>query len=249
MESLVDRRSVLCGTLGLALGAPATAFSATTRIAVAANFAPAADQLVQQFAARTGHRVVLSYGATGQLFAQISQGAPFSAFLAADDERPKLLEKQGKAVRGSCFTYATGRLVLWSRTPGLVDNQATVLRQGRFRKLAIAEPAAAPYGVAAMEVLRKLKLEAAVGPKIVKGASVAQAYQFAATGAADLAFVSLAQVIGSVKGSRWLVPQNLHSPIRQQAALLKRDPVAKAFLDYLRTKDARRIIRRFGYIV
>ncbi|MFN3573290.1 MAG: molybdate ABC transporter substrate-binding protein [Phenylobacterium sp.] len=242
---------VLRALLGLAaaLAAAGAAAGAEVRVAVAANFTEPAQEIARGFEAATGHRAVLSFGSSGQFYAQIANGAPFEVFLSADRERPQKAEAQGLAVAGTRFTYATGRLVLWSRTPGFVKGQATLARGG-FDKLAVADPKTAPYGLAAVETLRKLGLRRRLSPKLVQGASIAQTYQFASTGAAELGFVALSQVAGTRGGSRWVVPAHLHSPIEQQAVLLKAgadDPAARAFLAYLKSSQARAVIRRYGY--
>jgi molybdate transport system substrate-binding protein len=169
--------------------------AAETRVAVAANFTDPAKQIAARFKARTGHKASLSFGASGQFFAQIANGAPFEVFLSADAERPQKAEADGLAVAGTRFTYATGRLVLFSKTAGLVDGRGAVLARGRFRKLAIADPQAAPYGLAAVETMKKSGLHERLSPRIVTGASTTQAYQFVDTGAAELGFVALSQVI------------------------------------------------------
>lgn len=224
--------------------------AAEVKVAVAANFAEPARAIAQRFEAATGHEATLSFGSSGQFFAQISQGAPFEVFLSADAERPLRAEADGLAAPGSRFTYATGRLVLWSKTPGLVDSSGAVLRGGRFDKLAMADPKTAPYGLAAVETLRKLGLHGALRPKIVTGTSVTQAYQFVDTGAAELGFVALSQVINHGQGSRWVVPAAHHTPIDQQAVLLRTgagNPAAHAFMAFLKGPEARAIIRRYGY--
>jgi molybdate transport system substrate-binding protein len=234
-----------------ALGAAAPAVrAAEVQVAVAANFADPAKEIAAGFERATGHKAALSIGASGQFYAQITHGAPYEVFLSADAERPAHAEAEGFAVKGSRFTYAVGKLVLFSKTPGLVDDGGQVLRSGRFDKLAIADPAAAPYGAAAVQALTRLKLYDALKPKIVRGASIGQAYGFVDTGAADLGFVALSQVIAVKGGSRWLVPQALYDPIEQDAVLLKpgeADPAARAFLEYLKGPEARAIIRRYGY--
>ena len=242
-------RAVL-GVVAALIAAPALA--AETSVAVAANFTEPAKEIAQGFAAATGHRATLSFGSSGQFYAQIANGAPYAVFLSADAERPAAAEKAGLAVAGTRFTYAVGRLVLFSRTPGLVDNAGAVLKGDRFRKLAIADPAAAPYGAAAVQTLQKLGLYDRVKPRIVRGASIAQAYQFVSTGAAEVGFVALSQVAGETGGSRWVVPARLHAPIDQQAILLKsgdKDPAARAFLAYLKTPAAKAVIRKYGYEV
>lgn len=234
----------------LALAAGSAARAGEVQVAVAANFTEPAKEIAAAFAASGGDKAVLVFGASGAFQAQISQGAPFEVFLSADADRPKALEQAGLTVAGSRFTYAVGRLVLYSKTPGLVDPAGAVLAGGGFNKLSIADPAAAPYGAAAVQTLQRLKLYDAVKPKLVQGASIAQAYQFVATGAADLGFVAQSQVINQAGGSRWLVPEADHAPIEQQAVLLKtgaNDPAARAFLTFLKSPKALAIIRRYGY--
>jgi molybdate transport system substrate-binding protein len=224
--------------------------AAEVRVAVAANFAEPAKEIAARFRAKTGHDAVLSFGASGQFYAQIANGAPFEVFLSADRERPEKAEAVGLGVGGSRFTYAVGRLVLWSRTSGLADSRGAVLRAGRFEKLAIADPRTAPYGAAAIETLRKLGVYETLRPKLVQGSSITQAYQFVQTGAAELGFVALAQLAGEVGGSRWVVPAAFHAPIDQQAVLLKAgadNPAARAFLAFLKGAEARAIIRKYGY--
>jgi molybdate transport system substrate-binding protein len=192
--------------------------------------------------------VLLSFGSTGKLYAQIIHGAPFSVFLAADQERPKLLEDEGKASQR--FTYATGKLVLWSAMPGFVDESGKVLAEGAFDRLAIANPKTAPYGAAAMEILQSQGQHARLTPRLVRGDSIAQTHQFVATGNADLGFVALAQLVLKPEGSSWEVPQSFYSPIRQDAVLLEKgadEPAALALIDYLKTPEARAVIERFGY--
>jgi molybdate transport system substrate-binding protein len=242
---------VLLGIL-LAVLSPSLALAGEAQVAVAANFAEPAKALAERFRARTGHTARLSFGASGQFYAQIANGAPFEVFLSADVERPQKAEAAGLAVRGTRFTYATGRLVLFSRDPGRVDGGGAVLRTGAFHRLAIADPETAPYGLAAVETLRRLGVYDALAPKLVQGASITQAYQFTRTGAAELGFVALSQVVGEAGGSRWLVPARLHAPIDQQAVLLKtgeQDPAARAFLQFLRSPEAQAVIRRYGYEV
>jgi molybdate transport system substrate-binding protein len=252
---MLNRRPVLAaalvGALSLALGA-ASAIAGETKVAVAANFTEPAKEIATRFEAATGHKAVLSFGSSGQFYTQIANGAPYEVFLSADSERPAKAETDGLTVAGTRFTYATGRLVLFSKTPGLVDAKGAVLKTGKFEKLAIADPKAAPYGQAAVETLTKLKLYDTLKPKIVTGASITQTYQYVQTGAAEVGFVALSQVVNETGGSRWLVPAVDHTPIDQQAVLLKTgaDSVAaKAFLQFLKGKDAKAIIKRYGYEV
>lgn len=251
---MTARRTVLAGlVLSLALaGCAGPTEAAETRVAVAANFAEPAREIAARFEATTGHKAVLSFGSSGQFFAQIANGAPFDVFLSADAERPIKAEADGLSVRGSRFTYATGRLVLWSRAPGLVDGGGAILARGGFDKLAIADPKTAPYGLAAVETLRRLGLSERLSPRLVTGTSITQAYQFTDTGAAELGFVALSQVSGHNRGSRWIVPATHHSPIDQQAVLLKRgaeNAAARAFMVFLKGPEAKAIIRRYGYEV
>ncbi len=229
------------------------ALAAEVNVAVAANFTAPMKIIAQDFERDTGHKTTLSFGATGQFFAQIKNGAPFAILLAADDETPIKLEKEGLGVVGSRFTYATGKLVLWSKKPGFVDAQGEILRSGQFDKIAIANPKLAPYGVAAMETLDKLGLRERVTPKIVEGSNISQTFQFVASENAALGFVALSQVFenGTIKeGSAWVVPGSMYSPIKQDAVLLnvgKDNPAAIALLKYLQGDKAKAVIRSFGY--
>lgn len=227
--------------------APANA--AEVNVAVAANFTEAAKEIAVAFKQKTGNDAVLSFGSSGQFYTQIIQDAPFQILLSADDERPKKLIEDGLGVASSRFTYAIGKLVLWSKNPTLVTGEAT-LKASAFTKLSIASPSAAPYGTAAIEALKALKLYDVLLPKIVEGNSIAQAYQFVDTRNAELGFVALSQLAGSTSGSRWLVPQALYSPIRQDAVLLKKgsdNPVAIAFMDFLKGPASKAIIEKYGY--
>ncbi len=227
------------------------AHAGQAHVAVASNFAVPMKQLATQFEQATGHTLTLSSGATGKFYAQIKHGAPFDILLAADDETPARLLREGDAIQRQ--TYAIGRLVLWSANPALVDGSDTVLRQNRFQRLAIANPKLAPYGLAASETLARLKLSDSVQSKFVIGENIAQTYQFVASGNAELGFVALSQVMLDGKltgGSAWQVPATLHAPIRQDAALLKRgerNAAARALFDYLNTPAAISVIRSYGY--
>lgn len=225
------------------------------QVAVAANFTAPARALAEVFARTTGHEARLSFGATGAFYTQIKNGAPFDVLLAADDERPARLEKEGDTVAGSRFTYATGQLVLWSAKPGFVDDQGAVLKGGHFGKIAIANPKNAPYGAAAVEAMEKLGLAATLQPKLVTGESIGQTFNFIATGNAELGFVALAQVLegGKLKsGSMWVVPAQYHAPIIQDAVILNRaasNPAAKAWMELLKTPQSKELIRSYGYAV
>jgi len=227
--------------------------AAQVSVAVAANVAGAMQKVAVAFAEDTGHQAVLSIGSTGKFYAQIRNGAPFQVLLAADDETPWRLEKEGFAVAGTRFTYAIGRLALWSPQPGVVDERGDVLRANRNDKLAIADPKLAPYGAAALQTLTRLNLLAHWQPRLVQGENIGQAWQFVATGNAALGFVALSQVWVDGRlnqGSMWLVPAELHDSLRQDAVLLPpgRDaPAARAFLTYLQGERARAILRAHGY--
>ncbi|WP_296448395.1 molybdate ABC transporter substrate-binding protein [Rhodoferax sp. UBA5149] len=235
----------------LALGSVAQAEE--VRVAVAANFALPLKVLAADFERDSGHKMLVSVGSTGKFYAQIKGGAPFDVFLAADDETPARLEKEGDAVAGSRFTYATGKLVLWSANANLVDGQGRVLVTGNFKHLALASPSLAPYGAAAVQTLSRLGLLTTLTPRFVQGESIGQAYNFVATGNAELGFVALSQVYenGKIsKGSGWIVPAHLHNPLRQDAVLLARashNPGASALLAFLKTDKTRSVIRSFGY--
>ena len=234
----------------LALGG-APALAADTQVAVAANFTEPAKEIAAAFNKATGHTAVLSFGASGAFYTQITKGAPFEILLSADADRPKKIEADGLAAPGARFTYAIGRLVLYSKTPGFVDASGTGAL-AKAAKVAIADPGAAPYGVAAVETLTKLGVYDQIKPKIVTGSSIAQAYQFVDTGAAEVGFVALSQVISEKGGSRWIVPTSDHAPIEQQAILLKTgqaNEAAKAFMSFLKGPQAVAIIKRYGYEV
>jgi molybdate transport system substrate-binding protein len=232
-----------------------TAHAGEVQVAVAANFAGPMEKLAAQFQKDTGHKAVLASGATGKFYAQIRNGAPFEVLLSADDETPARLEAEGHAVARSRFTYAVGRLVLWSAKANYVDTTGAVLKTGDFTHLAIANPKTAPYGAAATAVIHKLGLTARLQPRLVQGENIAQAFQFASTGNAELGFVAQAQVWRDGKftaGSGWIIPASMHAPIRQDAALLTRgakNPAAQALLDYLRSDKAKALIRAYGYEV
>lgn len=235
------------------LAASGSVAAGTVRVAVAGNFAGAFQDIASAFAADTGHKAVTSTGSTGKFNAQIRAGAPFDVLLAADRETPRRLEADGFAVAAQRFSYARGRLVLWSKRPASADAGEAALRGGRFERLAVANVVSAPYGAAAMQALTALGLAAALKPKLVQGESVAQAYQFVASGNAELGLVAWSQVQrpGQARqGSWWLVPAHLHAPLLQDAALLKpgeHQSAARALMAYLRGSRARAIIQAYGY--
>jgi molybdate transport system substrate-binding protein len=229
------------------------ALAGEVQVAVAANFTAPMQVIAANFERATGHRAVLAFGATGTFYAQIKNGAPFDVLLAADDKIPAKLEQEGSAVPGSRYTYAIGKLVLWSAQSNVVDAQGEVLKRGDFKHLAIAAPKLAPYGAAAVETLEKLGLLSVIESRFVQGENIAQTYQFVATGNAELGFVALSQVYANGKlksGSAWIVPDILHSPIRQDAVLLARakdNAAAIALIDYLRSDAAKAVISSYGY--
>ncbi len=254
LRHLPRSRCIPALLLGLGLTGPAAAGEAV--VAVAANFAEVAERLEKDFEGASGHTLTLVAGSTGKLYAQITNSAPFDVFLSADEETPARLEKEGQAVAGSRFTYATGRLTLWSPEPGRVGRDgAATLRQGKFRSLAIANPELAPYGAAARQALVKLGLWERFKDRLVMGETIGQAHAMVATGNADLGFVALSYVLSprsTAKGSRWDVPAGLHDPLHQDAALLTRaaaNPAARAFLDFLRGAKAKALIASYGYTV
>jgi molybdate transport system substrate-binding protein len=222
-------------------------------VAVAANFTAPMNVIAADFEKVTGHKAQLAFGSSGRFYAQIKNGAPFQLFLSADDETPIRLAQEGLAEPASRFTYAIGSSVLWSAKPGFVDARGDVLQSGKFTKLAIANPKTAPYGRAAIQTLTKLGLLASVEPKFVQGENIAQTFQFTQTGNADLGFVALSQVMKDGKvteGSAWVVPAEMHEPIRQDVILLstgRGNVAAEALLEYLKTDKAKTVIRSFGY--
>jgi molybdate transport system substrate-binding protein len=219
------------------------------KVAVAANFTDAAKEIGALFAASSGHKAVFSFGSTGQLYTQISQAAPFEVFLSADQTRPKKAVDEGLAVAGSLFTYATGRIVLFSKDKGVVTDETT-LKGGKFAKIAIANPATAPYGAAAVQTMKTLGVYDALSAKIVQGNNIAQTYQFVDTGNAEVGFIARSQVALHDKGSRWIVPESLYATIAQEAVLLKRgadNPAALSFVAFLKGAEARKVKEKYGY--
>lgn len=246
------RLSYLAATAATLL-ACTNAWADEVQVAVAANFTAPIQAIAKDFEKDTGHKLVASFGATGQFYAQINNGAPFEVFLAADDSTPAKLEQEKQTVEGSRFTYAIGTLALWSAKPGYVDAQGEVLKTNDYKHLSIANPKTAPYGLAATQVLAKLNLTEATKGKLVEGQNITQAFQFVSTGNAELGFVALSQIYkdGKVEnGSAWIVPSSLHDPIRQDAVILnkgKDNPAAKAFIDYLKGPKATAVIKSYGY--
>ncbi len=228
--------------------------AAVVRVAAAANFSHPMKEIAERFERETGHSTLLIFGSSGKLYAQIRNGAPFGLFLSADADKPSRLEREGLAVAGSRFTYARGTLVLWSARAGAFRDGAQILRTGSFRHIALANPLLAPYGVAALETMESLGVRERLEERFVRGENIAQTYQFVATGNAELGFVALSQIIdpqGGIKeGSAWLVPPELHRPIRQDGVLLlsaKENTAAWALLEYMQSDTAAAIMARYGY--
>lgn len=246
-------KSLQHGLLALGLVFASGAMADEVKVAVAANFTAPIQALAPAFEQATGHKLVASFGATGQFYAQINNGAPFEVLLSADDSTPAKLENEGATVPGSRFTYAIGSLVLWSANPTYLDGSDAALKAGQFKHLAIANPKAAPYGLAAAQVLAKLGLSEAVKGKLVEGQNITQAHQFVATGNAELGFVALSQVYKDgqlVSGSAWIVPEAMYEPIKQDAVILKpgaNNPAAAALVEYLKSPEAAKVIESFGY--
>lgn len=253
MTIRASRFAPACLTSLLAVFAASTVQADEVQVAVAANFTAPIQAIAADFEKDTGHKLVAAYGATGQFYTQIKNGAPFEVFLSADDTTPEKLEKEGDTVKGSRFTYAIGTLALWSAKDGYVDAKGDVLKKNAYQHLSIANPKAAPYGLAATQVLEKLKLTEATKAKIVEGQNITQAYQFVSTGNAELGFVALSQIYKDGKvssGSAWIVPASLHDPIKQDAVILnkgKDNAAAKALVEYLKGPKAAAIITSYGY--
>lgn len=250
MLNIISSRIVIA--LALLLFSQAN-WAATVLVAVASNFSKPMTEIAAEFEKATGHNAKLSFGSSGKFVSQLENGAPFEVLLSADDKGPQKLEQAGLAVPNSHFTYALGKLVLWSSTPGYVDDQGKILSTGGFKHLALADPKLAPYGAAAIEVLKVLNLQDTLKPLLVLGENIAQAHQFVSTGNAELGFVALSQVIENGKvatGSGWIIPSNLHAPIKQDAVLLTlgaENPAATALLNYLKSAPALAIIEKYGY--
>lgn len=236
--------------LAILSGPPAKADE--VRVAVASNFRPAMTALTERFEQLSRHKIIAIHGSTGKHYAQIVNGAPFDAFFAADAERPLRLEAERRIVPASRFTYAIGKLVLWSPDPGRVDSEGRVLRDGEFMHLAIANPELAPYGAAARQVLQHLGLWERLTDRLVRGENIAQTFQFVASGNAELGFVARAQLIGTdhgQQGSSWEPPQSLYDLIEQQAVLLRDSAAGREFMVFTQSEAARALIRSSGYDV
>jgi molybdate transport system substrate-binding protein len=239
-------------TLLALLLASSFALADEVSVAVAANFTAPMQKIAPEFEKATGHKIVASYGATGKFYAQIKNGAPFQVLLAADDETPTKMVKENLAVAGTQFTYATGKLVLWSAKPAIVDANGEVLKKGGFDHIALANPKLAPYGAAAVEAMKALGVHDSLQTKFVAGENIAQTYQYISSGNALLGFVALSQVLkdGKIEGSAWIVPAKLHQPIRQDAVILEKGkgkPAAEALMKYLKSDKAKAVIKSYGY--
>ena len=250
MQATIISRTVI--TLVLLLFGQAS-WSATVLVAVAANFSKPMTEIVSQFEKATGHSAKLSFGSSGKFVSQLENGGPFEVLLSADEKGPEKLEQAGLTVPNSRFVYALGKLVLWSATPNFVDDKGKILMTSNFKHLALADPKVAPYGAAAIDVLKKMNLLEKLQPLFVQGENIAQTYQFISTANAELGFLALSQVIKNGKivgGSSWIIPDNLHAPIRQGAVLMKigaENPAARALLAYLKSIPALAIIKKHGY--
>lgn len=243
---------VLSLLLTCVMGVATYAHADKVTVAVAANFTAPIQKIALAFEQETGHKIVAAYGSTGKFYAQIKNGAPFEVLLAADDETPTKLVAEGAAVAGTQFTYAIGKLVLWSAKPAVVDGAGEVLKRGAFDHIALANPKLAPYGAAAVQAMKTLGVFDALQPKLVTAESIGQSYQFVTSGNALLGFVALSQVLkdGKIEGSVWIVPAKLYSPIRQDAVLMekgKSNPAAVALMQFLKGEKTKVIVKSFGY--
>ena len=232
-----------------------TSWAATTLVAVASDFTKPMTEIAAAFEKTTGHTAKLSFGSSGKAFAQIQSGGPFEVYLSASEKYPLELEKSGHVVAGSRFVYAIGKLVLWSAKPGYVEDKGEILKTGNFKHIALADPAHAPYGVVAEDVMKNLGVLDQLRPLFVMGENISQTFQFVSTGNVELGFVAFAQVIdintGKIgSGSGWIIPDNLHGPFNQTAVLLKKgdeNPAALALVDFLKSPAALAIIEKYGF--
>jgi molybdate transport system substrate-binding protein len=231
----------------------ANAQAAEIKVAVASNFANVLKEIAVEFQKDTGHQLAITPGATGKFYAQISNGAPFDVFLSADDETPRKLAQEGKAIAASQFTYAIGRLALWSPNPEMVDKNADILKTDKFKFIAIANAKVAPYGRAAVQTMQKLGVLSAIEPRVVQGESITQTHQFVTTGNAQLGFIALSQVWENNRiksGAGWIIPEEMHEQLRQDVVLLnpgKESSAANALVNYLKSDKAKKLIERYGY--
>jgi molybdate transport system substrate-binding protein len=238
--------------LGGLIGLASQAFAEEVSVAVAANFTAPMQKIAAEFERETGHKIVSSFGSTGKFYAQVKNGAPFEVLLSADDETPTRLTAENLAMASTQFTYAVGKLVLWSAKPAVVDAAGEVLKKGNFEHIALADPKLAPYGAAALQAMKALDVHEALTTKIVTAENISQSYQFVGSGNALLGFVALSQVLkdGKIEGSAWLVPASLYEPIRQDAVILEKGkgkPAALALMKFLKGDKAKTVIRSYGY--
>lgn len=237
----------------LLLSAVTAASAAEVKLAIAANFTKPMQDLAPVYEKMSGDKLTMSFGSTGALYAQIKNGAPFDVFLAADNKAPKKAVTEGVGVKGTVFTYAVGKLVLWSKKDGFVTDAATLQRED-LKKLAVADPKLAPYGLAAQQTLEKLGLYDKLQPKFVVGNNISKTYQFASSENAQAGFIALSQCYKNgklVEGSGWIVPENYYEPILQDGVLLTNAPepeAAKRFMEFLKTSPEANAVREaFGY--
>jgi molybdate transport system substrate-binding protein len=254
MSAAILKRWLLSSACAFVLFAESFAFAGEVTVAVASNFLSPFKQLVPVFEKQSGHTVRTVSGSTGKLYAQILHGAPFDILLAADSERPRLLEQNGQAVAGTRFTYAQGKIVLWSADPRRITAEGKdILHHRNFKHLALANPKTAPYGKAAYTTLLRLTLWESLSSAVVRGENINQTFQFVATGNAEVGFVALSQVMDprlKIQGSRWIVPEHLYDAINQDAVLLtcsQSQPAAKALLQFLKSDAAGKMIQSYGY--
>lgn len=230
-----------------------SSFADNILVAVASNFKAPMEKISAQFSKKTGHQLLISFGSTGKFYTQIKNDAPFDVFLSADQDHPAKLAQNNLALKETQFTYAIGKLVLWSPDSKIVDRKGEVLLKGSYQHLAIANPKLAPYGVAARETLSQFGLWERLQSRLVFGENITQTHQFVASGNADLGFVAYSQLIipkKAIKGSFWLVPQKMYSPLKQDAILLtkgKNKSAVKEFLAFLKSEIAKTIIKEYGY--
>jgi molybdate transport system substrate-binding protein len=243
MGSSLLKITMFCGILSVNLQA------GDVKVAVSSNFATTLEKISEAFTKETGHKLVISSGATGKIYAQIREGAPFEVLLSADQTTPMKLITDNLAVEETQFTFAVGRLVLWSLKDKFVDDEGAVIKTSSVNHIAIANPKLAPYGVAAKEYLEKVGIWKIVEAKIVYGENISQTYQFVSTGNAEVGFIAMSQIMDT-KGSYWVVPESQYSPLKHDVILLnkgKTNPIAKKFLEFLKDRKVKAIISKFGY--
>ena len=237
------------------LFSPYQAFADEIKVAVSSNFYPTMKEIIKQFEldaidSFVETKIILIPGSSGKHYAQIINGAPFDLFFSADTLRPAQLEQKEVFNNSSRFTYALGRLVLWSPNNSFIDSEGQILYDNDFRFLAIANPKISPYGLAAKETLVSMNLWQDMNQKLVRGENIAQTFQFVSSRNSEIGFVSFSQIRNpnnNMKGSFWEVPQFLYNPIEQQAVLLRDTKLGRDFMVFMKTKKALDIISKFGY--